>query len=107
MQHCADIHLAGLGFPCTCTEKHARTQIAETQRALLAARAEEARSAAAGPAGPEVTRWMALKSVAEARTMLQTLYRAAVEQRAQVPPRVQLWHSCGAVRLCQARLTCL
>ena len=27
---------------------------------------------------------MALKSVAEARTMLQTLYRAAVEQRAQV-----------------------
>ena len=61
-----------------------RLQIAETQRALLQARAEEAKSANSGPAGPEVTRWMALKSVAESRTMLQTLFRTAVEQKAQV-----------------------
>lgn len=62
-------------------------QIAETQAALLKARQEELRSSSvtslAGP-GPEVNRWMALKSIAEARSMLQTLFRAAAEQKAQV-----------------------
>ena len=67
-----------------CQSLLACLQIAETQRALLQARAEEAKSANSGPAGPEVTRWMALKSVAESRTMLQTLFRTAVEQKAQV-----------------------
>ena len=62
-------------------------QIAETQAALVKARQEEVRSSAnslVGGPGPDVQRWMALKSIAEARSMLQTLFRAAAQQKAQV-----------------------
>ncbi|KAK9792731.1 hypothetical protein WJX73_010908 [Symbiochloris irregularis] len=62
------------------------SQLAETNAALLKARQDEMRAsattAAAGP-GPEVNRWMALKSIAEARSMLQTVFKAAAQQKAQ------------------------
>lgn len=64
--------------------------------ALVKARQEEVRSSAnslVGGPGPDVQRWMALKSIAEARSMLQTLFRAAAQQKAQV------WRLCFTIRV--------
>ena len=66
---------------CNCV------QIGETQQLLVKARQDELRSSAnslGAAAGAEVQRWMALKSIAEARSMLQTLFRSAAQQKAQV-----------------------
>ena len=61
----------------------------ESQAALRKAQQEELRSSAnslaSGPGSTrDVQRWTALKSIAEARAMLQTLFRSAADLKAQV-----------------------
>lgn len=74
-------------LPNDADMRHAALQIMETQASLRKAQQEEIRSSANG-LGPgssrDVQRWTALKSIAEARAMLQTLFRAAAEFKAQV-----------------------